>query len=397
MPSILEELDEWKLEGVPFLVRRPATTKGGRKTATYEFINSSKRVVEDLGLLQKTFQLEGIISNTDGQYFLKRNALINTLETEGTKVLSHAFFGKFIVVPRPYSLVESVANLGEAVFNMTFDRAEDRIEPLADAFTQSKIEELKQVSLNAFKENVADNYKNSPSFPFNFTVATAYLEGLANQFDEITSTFNRALSEIDNFSEQLNDFRNSILQLVNLPGQLALTLENLYASAVSLAETPAEAFLTLEKFFDFGEDLPGIIPTTFELLERLRNQELLNFFIQGSALSYAYSQVASITFFTVREIDDYLAKLEKQYNKIFPLITNRTAALSLQNLRNTANEFLNAQKINVKKIVDFSTQTIPAQVLVYSLYGSVDNYERLVQLNVIKDPSFVSGQIEVFR
>ena len=396
MPSLLPELDQWSFKGVPFLVKSTRTS-GGRKTATHEFVDSSKRVVEDLGLLQKTFSLEAIIDNADGQYFLKRNALINALEEGGAGVLIHAFFGKLNVVAKPYTLREKIDELGAAFFDLTFERADDIIAPLPDAFTRSNIAELQVVALDNVAADIENNLGVSNAFPFNFTAVSNLLEGVGNQFDSITQTFDRALDEINNFAATLTNFRNNILRLVNLPAQMSATLKNLYNSAVALAQTPEEAFLTLEKNFTFGDDFDAINPTTFERIERLRNQELLTVFMQAGALAFAYERTSAIDFFTIREIDLYAQKLNAQYNKVIPSITNNDTAKSFQDLRSVTNEFLDIQRLNVKKIVDFDTQSIPAQVLAYKLYGSVDDYEKLVELNSIKDVDFVSGPIEVFR
>jgi len=118
--SILDGLEEWSFDGITFLATE-APTKGGRKTVTHEFVNSSRREVEDLGLLLKTFNLKVLISNKDNLYFQKRDALVNVLEKgpnlDGSpKVLSHAFQGRFNVVAKPYSLLETIGDLGAAFF-----------------------------------------------------------------------------------------------------------------------------------------------------------------------------------------------------------------------------------------------------------------------------------------
>lgn len=400
MPDILEGLDEWSFKGVTFLGVETSTT-GGRKTVTHEFVNSNRREVEDLGLQQKIFSLRAVISNKDGQYFAKRNALINALEEGGQGVLIHAFLGRFDVVAKPYTLTERISELGAALFDLTFERAEDQIIPLPDAFTLSNITELRTDTLDAlsaeFEAAPPQGFRVSQPFPFNFTAVTEVLDAIGNAIEAVTKIFNRALAEIDDFAATLNDFRNNIRRLVNLPGQLVSSLTNLISSVVALAETPEEATLTLEKLFEFGDDFPLINPITAERIERLQNRDLLTGFMQIGALAYAYEQAANIPFFTVREIDSFSNKLNAQFNKVFPTITDQNIAATLQNLRNTTNEFLDIQRLNVKKIVEIITPEQPAQILAYQLYGSVDNFKRLVGLNSLKDVDFASGAIEVFR
>jgi prophage DNA circulation protein len=397
MSVFSENLDSASFRDVPFLIPAELSTEGGRKKVVHEFVNSNRRAVEDLGRYQKVFRIRGIITNNDGQYFERRNALINALEKSTAGVLSHPFFGKIKVVPDKYTVTESFSSLGRADFSMKFFRAEDRIAPLADAFTAFNVRNQEEVVIEFVGEEIVEKFRVSAAFPFNFSASTNLLEKIGNEFDSITNTFQRGLAEIDNFSRELIDFRNSILRLVNLPQQLVNSMTNLYNSVVLLAETPAEAFLTLEKFFPFGDTDPLIPLTTAERIEKLANRTLLNQFMQVGALALAYERTVNIDFFTIREIDVYSEKLNAQYNKVFPGLTNEDLASALTELRVTANEFLDIQRLNVKKIVDFETGPTTAQALTYRLYGSVDDAERLALLNDIKDVDFVSGQVEVFR
>jgi prophage DNA circulation protein len=405
MTDILSGLDEWSFDGVSFLAREAPTTEG-RKTVTHEFVNSTRREVEDLGPLLGVFRLQAIISNRDGQYFQKRDALRAVLKKgpnpDGSpKILSHAFLGKFEVVAKPFTLVERINDLGAAFFDLTFEQAVSAIAPLPEAFTVANVQQAREDTMNAlaaeFEKTPPDGFRVSQAFPFNFTAATNLLNSIGNSIESVTRTFNRALAEIDNFAATLNDFRNNIRRLINLPGQLTTSLTNLYDSVVALSETPSEATLTLEKLFDFGSDLPIIEEITAERIERKQNQDLLTGFMQIGALAYAYEQVANIPFFTIREIDSFSDKLNTQFNSVFPAVTDANVRTTLQNLNNVTNEFLDIQRLNVKKIVEIETTTKPAQVLAYEFYGSVNNYERLVSLNSFKDVDFISGDVEVFR
>ncbi len=397
MSSIFNQLDTASFKGVPFLIPNETSTKGGRKTVTHEFVNSNKRVVEDLGLFQKVFDIKGIVNNSDGQYFLKRNALLNVLDEGGEGILSHPFFGKVRVVAGQYRVVERFKELGRADFSMKFERANDTADLLPDAFTGASVSAQKKVVVKFIGDEVVNNSRVRPAFPFNFSAVTKQLEAIGAAFDAVTTTFDRQLGEIDEFTRVLNDFRNNILRLAQSPQRLVNSLTNLYDTADALAQTPEEAFQTLEKFFVFGDDFPEIIPTTAELVERSANRKLLDQFMQVGALAFAYDSASKIDFFTIREIDLFSAKLDAQYDKVFPELTNNDLASSLTELRVITGEFLDIQRLNVKKIVAFETRPTTLQALSYRLYGSVDDSQRLASLNDIKDVDFISGSLEVFR
>jgi prophage DNA circulation protein len=397
MASIFTQLDTASFKGVPFLIPDETSTRGGRKTVTHEFVNSNKRVVEDLGLFRKVFEIKGIINNSDGQYFLKRNALLKVLDEGGEGILSHPFFGKVTVVADQYSVVERFKELGRADFSMKFKRANDKADLLPDAFTGPTVSAQKDVVVVFIGDEVVNNFRVRPAFPFNFSAVTTQLEAIGAAFDAVTTTFDRQLGEINEFTRVLNDFRNNTLSLAQSPQRLVNSLTNLYDAADALAQTPEEAFQTLEKFFVFGDDAPEIIPTTAELIERSANRKLLNQFMQVGALAFAYENASNIDFFTIREIDLFSAKLDAQYDKVFPELTNNDLASSLTELRVITGEFLDIQRLNVKKIIEFETGPTTLQELSYRLYGSVDDFERLASLNDIKDVDFISGSYEVFR
>ena len=395
--SVLSQLNTASYKGVAFSVPAEVSTTGGRKKVIHEFVNSDKRLIQDQGKYQKVFNIKGIITDSDGQYFQRRNALINVLEERDGGILSHPFFGKVKVLPEKYTISESFTELGRAEFSMVFYRAEDKVVPLPDAYTDFNVQEKKKSVIKSVGDEIVSKFSVNRGFPFNFSSAAALLAQTVAIFSEITTTFDRALGEVDNFSRNLNDFRNGIFRLINLPSQLVGTLDNLYNSAMALFQTPEEAFLSLEKFFTSGDNAPIILRTTIERIERLANRNLIKQYLQVGALAYAYGASVEIDFFTVREIDVYLGKLNTQYDKVFPVLTNNDIADNLRSLRGIASEFFDKERLNVKRIVSFETQPTTLQELTYRLYGNLDNFDRLAKLNSITNPDFISGTLEIFR
>lgn len=397
--SLLNSLDSASFRGIPFLIPGEVSTTGGRKKVVHEFLNSDRRVVNDQGRFENVFTVPGIIVSDEGRqtYFDRKNALINALQKKDAGILSHPLFGKIQVVPDKYTISESFGELGLATFNMKFYQADSEITPALDEFTAFNVMNRSDQVVEFIGQEIVDKFSVSLSFPFNFSSATNKLESIVSEIDEVTTTFRRQLSEIDSFAKTLNDFRNSIRTLVNLPSELSASLSNLLDSAIALAATPEDAFLTLEKLFPFGLSDPLIQETTAERIEDLLNRTLLNQFIQVGSLSRAYEQVVSIDFFTIREIDEYALKLNRQYDIIYPSLTNVDLARSISLLRSTANEFLDQQRLNVKQIVAFETGPTTVQALTYSLYGNLENSEKIAALNSIKDVDFISGELEIFR
>ena len=116
--SILDKLQRASYNGVPFLIKK-ATTTGGRKLATHEFVRSNIRFVEDLGLNNRTFNITGIITGFD--YLEKRNNLLRELELPGQGLLQHPLYGRVLVTAFSYSNAENLQRSGEAVIEMKFE------------------------------------------------------------------------------------------------------------------------------------------------------------------------------------------------------------------------------------------------------------------------------------
>ena len=111
--STQDLLQKASFRGAEFFVDSASTT-GGRKTVTHEFPNTDRRYIQDMGLKQRSFTVEAIITGSGAEYFSKRDALLNALETEGPGILVHPFYGQVSVVNDPYRLEEEISSIGRA-------------------------------------------------------------------------------------------------------------------------------------------------------------------------------------------------------------------------------------------------------------------------------------------
>jgi prophage DNA circulation protein len=392
--TLLDQTYEASYNDIPFFVRSVSTT-GGRKTVTHEFVGTDKREVQDLGRLQKVFSLQAETANTGDGYFVNKNALLNELDKGGKGVLMHPFYGRVEVVPKPYTVVEQNNDLGLAKFQLVFERAEEKITPLSIQAVLNNIGELADEAFDNLGTDIEDDFEVSSGFPTNFERAADLLNDISDAYDSATQIFDRAVGEINNFKAQLDEFRNKIFNLVSLPGELATRLKDLFQSSVALMRTPADAVLMLEDFFNFGDNLNPIPTGTVETQERQSNQDLLTSYMQAGALAESYRQTSLIEFETLTELDTFAAKLDAQFEIVMPTVPNTETALSIQELRDITSEFLDSQRLTVKQLIEINTETLPAQVLAYQYYGNVDDVDKIIEANTIKDVSFVAGSVEI--
>lgn len=424
MANFWEELESASFRGVPFLLEN-SSTKGGRKTATHEFINTDTRTIEDLGRLQKVFKISALTTSnspspTDNSsstaiYIRNRNNLVNALERGGTATLVHPYYGSHQVVAKPYTLIENFKEAGVAKFEMIFERVAPKRRIRVRAATTTTIatngdivyNNLGEDLTNVFTASSGNNYDNAiamfEDIPSSFNESSdIFVQGLetVNQFTTVDLTleqqYNQVLGKINNFKASINDFTNNIRKFILAPSRLVNSVRSLFTSIVDLASTPKFAVLMLEDLFQFGADFPEFVLNTAERIQRKLNEVNVFNLIQIGALAEAYRQTSLITFTDILELNEIMPKLETQFNRVMPLITNPRTYTQLQLLRNLTVEFIDTQKLTIRELITIATPDIPVQVLTYQYYGNLDDYERILEVNAIKDVSFTSGQLQIF-
>lgn len=389
--TVQQELHPATFKNVPFLVTQ-SNTSGGRKTITHEFVNSNERNVEDLGLLQKTFSITAII--TGPNYTQKKDALIRVLEEGGRGPLVHPFFGRLNVVAKPYSLVETMTELGEAKFSLVFERSEDNPQPQPGGSTIQTVGSSADGLFNSLEDDVADSFTVSNKFPRNFKDAETTMENIGLVFQSATSRVRNNVQGLNEFNSTVVDFNDDFRSLIASPQELGLAIGNLFTTMRDIATTPVEFLDILSNFYDFGDDDTPIILTTEERIERQDNRTIINNLIKVGSLADSYRFVVTVDFDTVDNIDEAQEILDNQYSATVDDLPTDTQIV-LNELRNQARDFLDEQRISAKRVIEIETKRIPAQVLTYSLYGNVDDTEKIIELNTVKDVSFVEGEVQV--
>lgn len=389
--TIQAELQPASFKNVPFLVTGTSTS-GGRKTVTHEFVNSDKRNVEDLGLLQKTFNITAVIASPN--YIAKRDNLVRALEEGGRGELIHPFFGKVNVVAKPYTVTENLDALGEATFSLVFERSELNANPQPSGASQATIDKLADTAQESIASSIGDNFSVSSQFVRNFVAAENKLGAVADDITNASKFLTQNAQRINSFSATVDSFRNSIRTLINSPVELGNSVVGLYDSLRSLSEIPEDINKALNTLFDFGDDEPDIAPLNAERIERKSNNDLIDSSIKTLALVNSYREVVNIDFSTVDDIDNEQDRLDSLFYVVVDTL-DIDSKNDLQEIRTEIRDFLDEQRISAKRIIAEETKSIPAQVLAFNFYGDVELTQDIIDLNNISDVSFVEGSIKV--
>ena len=383
-------------KGVSFLMIT-SRIAGGRKDVLFEFPNSNKQTIEDLGLRPRVYTVNAVIPHSD--YTQVRNNLLRALEDGEKGPLDHPFYGKLEnIVARTFTITETITNLGRAELTIVFAVDNDiGVPQKADNAISEASQQLVILNdLNA--NNIANEFEVTESFLGNFQDAQDLLGSVADVFGAAVTFATTLTTEINQYAANINEFSTKINQLVTIPQDLANSIKNVYSTINGLfssIEATYDAFAN-PAFFDFGEDDTDIQQTTQGRVQRATNRDTVNQSIQTFALGYAYLNAVQIDFQTVEDIDEVNDVLEAQYVKILNsmCLCSQTSA-ALTDLRTISNKLLDDKRTEARKVITINTKLMPMSVLAYQYYGSTELTDTLLELNSIKGASFIEGDVRI--
>jgi len=312
--SLLEELYTASYKGAEFLVNRTSTS-GGRKDVLNEYPDSNIQNIEDLGLLPRSYRVSAIIAEPN--YTQKRDTLLRALESGGTGVLIHPFFGRIEnMAARSFTLVEDATRLGDTTVECVFGASDTDGLPVQSQNTVSLVSNQKGIVNGNIATDIANLFKVTNSFTGNFQSASDKLNQIADTITTNVTSLTASPDQINNFSSLVGNFSSSINQLIADPEELGTTLQNIFEEIPGLYESPTEQTAVLSLFFDFGDDDKVINETTVGLSERKQNNDVLNNSVKGFALSEGYLSASQIEFDTVAEIEEVADVLEVAFQSV---------------------------------------------------------------------------------
>lgn len=212
--TILENLNVASFRGARFLIKSHSAS-GGRKTVNHEYPNSDRRFVEDLGELQETFSIQGIIHGDN--YFQDRDALITALKTPGVGELSHPFFGTIQCVAQPFTLVEDTTTLGIAKFSMTFDKSENAVFPRIATNNEARVNFIKNELIDNINNNLGEEFGVTRGFSLNFIDAQTTLNSVVDSMEVTADTIFKVEDNISDYTNALDTFKDNIVRNINNP------------------------------------------------------------------------------------------------------------------------------------------------------------------------------------
>lgn len=364
-----------------------APTTGGRKTIVREFPGSNRRYVEDLGLLNKSFEIDAIVTT---QY--EKDRLIEALETPGIGQLSHPTFGLINVTAQPYTVTDSIQTDGYCSFRLVFNVSQENIYPTSSynniSFLQSKNTWLNNSIVNGFSTAIR--------------ITTDTIQTAIRTVDGILEVFEIATAGIDEIRYDIDAVKETVVSIVQTPVNFINSMKSIVTSIKTFTNDPKAAFNILKKMTIKNSDKKKIL--TVKQAENIRVENTIKQAVSLLVLNEMYDIAGEIEYDNNEELDDTRNQVEAIYNNIVDNPTEFLISLedesnnileNLQEVRQVVNNILSEKENTVAKIVEVETYNTTLNDFVFLYYGNLDYLDKIESINNIEDRSNISGRIRV--
>lgn len=390
--SLFPDLQRASFNGISFLIKKASTT-GGRKIVTQEFVRSDIRFDEDLGLQNTIYHITGIISEPD--YLTKRNNLLRELTLEGQGLLQHPLYGRRTVTALPFTVTEDLQKAGLAVIEMVFHEDDKQSQPLPNAFSSNALAERLAAELLALlRAELAEKYK-VPRGADNFGDAIAQNINTGAFFGSATSAVGQTADNSE-YTAALTNFNANVVDFVSDPESLATSVSDLVDKSQLLFDDSQDTFNFLKTGFEFNSVGVNLESDTPSNAERTTNRKAIVDMMRGMNLGAAYSQAAQIKFVLAEDLESTKLTLDSAFDDILNNDRmNNESVDKLEELREAAHTIFDDEEVNLFKIEIIQVQTQPVGIITFNHYGDTTLEEELISLNEVANPSFVNGDFKI--
>jgi len=370
---------------------------GGRKVSIKRFPGRDTNAIEDLGGVPRSYRLEIIVSDLQGQdYFSYRDSLIAALEQKGPAILEHPLYGRIEnVVCTTFSFNENFSEFGRTIVSASFEIDENTGIPQQTITALSQITAAQTAVISAVNNDVADNFSVTTKFTNNFGTAVDKVNAIVDSAKSATSFVGDAATDINQISAIIGELSSNVNSLITAPQSLADAIENVFSNINGLIGTVENTAKTMAAFFGFGDDAAVLAKTTAGRTERANNDVILNAAVNIPALSYAYTNTAQSAFETVEQIDVAANELETQYQRVIQSDFNQAAKDALTDQRVITQQFFDEQRLTLRQVIDVFTPTTSVRLLSYQYYAESESGEDIALLNNVADVSFIEDDVRI--
>lgn len=381
---------------VPFGVKEHEI-EGGRRTVSHEFPYKPDPYVEDMGLKQKTFTLEAFVVGDD--YMDKRNALIAALEQEGPGTLVHPFYGEITLQVDTFRIKESMSDRRMASFSITFKQTgrinypvseENKVSTVADAAAAAN-EAAAVAAANAIDVSdgrVAASLETSAAN----TVATTR-NGLAGSMSK-SARARGALESFDAWTRDINNLATNVSAYIRRPLDFIYRFQSVVGRLVGIADNARDAIRSYVRLYNSvvaAFDAIKYRNTPRGAQARVNDKALLS--MTTVAIAGASAEAAAVaTYETSADADSVLSGILGMLDRIMYETTdddlyNRVMDLRIALSNSVPPDIASLRRVTTKVL----PESLPALVVSFQTYGTVDFADEIVERNRVRHPGAVPG------
>jgi prophage DNA circulation protein len=387
--------DTWKLQyrsarfrNAAFFVDAADSTFG-RRIVVHEFPTQDRPLTQDLGRAARRFSIDGYVLGPD--YFSARNALVLACEEKGPGQLIHPYYGTLKVVCESINFRDTKGETRISRFTITFVEHTIVFAPKTTINTVGNLLSARERALSALNDAFVKVYIIAQK-PF------ALIDNAQKTIGNAASYVNRARRLVNTYAN-FNRLIGNVIEdaqslVVNSTDLIRNIIDVLTFGTLETSDPPVVDF-TAKDLFDelrtiFGYQPEEVLSITDPSIEIARaHQEAAIIASTGIVLTIpfrSYDEAIEVQEVLIREI----SRVSLFLNMDDPLF------IALQDLQTAVVNYLSEIAADLSRIVDVTLpESIPAIVLSYSLYGTVDREQDIIDRNNVYNPGFVPGGIPI--
>jgi prophage DNA circulation protein len=390
----------------------------GRKSIFHTFPNSDDVQFEDLGRAPRAFSLNMIISGRGQDYFSKRDAFIKVLDSKGSGELIHPLYGKMTAqLAGIYKINESITEQGRAIFTATFLRVDSftlNTQPTKRTIDQSR-DNIQKGSINSTKGiefNSDEPIYTNPTTK-NSDIGVDGLGTVPKIQNDFLDGVNAIQSNITNISAKFSSIARLITNPLDYSKYSALIREFELTGLLEIADIidgvgelftqgrnaidDAELWLSgIKSIYGYNDEVDESTPTTRQRAEQQANEIAFRNIIQVIGVAQASVAMIEIDYATDEDLQSEVDSIMNQIDKVSNLSGLDPELFDLiKDLKNKLRQAIDQELLSIFRVETITVRTTTLTSLVHSLYGNLDNYDLIRDLNSFNEPSFIEGEVKV--
>lgn len=368
----------------------------GRKVVVHEYPQSSTRYVQDNGLISGIYRLQVEIQETTNSAYTRAIKKLRTaLETEGIGVLTHPELGRKKVVPTQNSRSANIiSENGLANFSLTFMESDPNKYPVSqqgNAGYLGRLYDQLGASNRAMLERAIKAVGSGLDI---YNAARDGIQEVTNAVTDIVATINGIPDEVSALTADVADFQNSLTQLIQTPTNLAQRLQGIMGALANVTDNFGNLFNST--YGQIKNRPPATLTTSSPQTDQLnQNTIAIHNYSNVAFLNIAYLASINIEYTSQEQIVDIQTQLNSAFEALNPNTVDEDVYYLLQDIRVQNRLYLESLRLGLPFNKIIYTNSTPASILAYAIYGDSRRAQEIIDVNFVEDPAFVQGNVNV--